>query len=236
VVWSGDYKPFGEVTSTVSTIQNQFRFPGQYYDQESALQYNYHRYYQAKPGRYLTPDPIGLKSGTNLYLYVNNNPINTVDPYGNIGIPGVIVGAISGATGGFISGGWKGALIGSVVGAGVGLFAPIASYTIASTAGNAVSAGSANLFGQLLGNVFDNNPGIQFSPLSLTGAAIGGSFAPLWANISALVMEGSLIAEGIISGALIGYLETVGWLFDNFDEYLSEYNKQLTSQSKYCDK
>jgi uncharacterized protein RhaS with RHS repeats len=31
VVWSADYKPFGEATITVSTITNNLRFPGQYY-------------------------------------------------------------------------------------------------------------------------------------------------------------------------------------------------------------
>jgi RHS protein len=35
VVWAADYKPFGEATITVSTITNNLRFPGQYYDAES---------------------------------------------------------------------------------------------------------------------------------------------------------------------------------------------------------
>jgi RHS repeat-associated protein len=82
VVWSGDYRPFGEVTSGVSTIQNQFQFPGQIYEKETGLHYNYHRYYQPKTGRYVSPDPMGLKGGDNLYSYVSNNPTTRIDPLG----------------------------------------------------------------------------------------------------------------------------------------------------------
>jgi RHS repeat-associated protein len=59
-----------------------FRFAGQYYDEETGLHYNYFRYYDPKTGRYLTPDPIGLAGGTNLCTYAGNNPVNAIDPYG----------------------------------------------------------------------------------------------------------------------------------------------------------
>ena len=45
VVWAADYKPFGQVNETVNVFGNRFRFAGQYYDDESSLHYNYHRYY-----------------------------------------------------------------------------------------------------------------------------------------------------------------------------------------------
>jgi len=45
VVWQADYLPFGEVNVNVVAVENQFRLPGQYYDQETELHYNYHRYY-----------------------------------------------------------------------------------------------------------------------------------------------------------------------------------------------
>ncbi|PIE69795.1 MAG: hypothetical protein CSA21_00300 [Deltaproteobacteria bacterium] len=58
------------------------RFPGQYYDNETGLHYNHHRYYDPQTGRYLSLDPIGLRGGLNLYAYVQNDPVNAVDPTG----------------------------------------------------------------------------------------------------------------------------------------------------------
>jgi RHS repeat-associated protein len=57
-------------------------YAGQYYDSETGLHYNYHRYYDPKLGRYLRADPIGLEGGLNLYSYVQNNPVNYFDPFG----------------------------------------------------------------------------------------------------------------------------------------------------------
>jgi RHS repeat-associated protein len=82
VVWSADYDPFGTATVTVSAVENNMRLPGQYYDSETGLHYNYHRYYDPSVGRYLTPDPIGLAGGINLYAYVGGNPVNRIDPLG----------------------------------------------------------------------------------------------------------------------------------------------------------
>ncbi len=84
VVWSAAYTPLGKAEVAGSSTQtNNFRFPGQYYDQESGLHYNWHRYYDPKTGRYLTADPIGLEKGFNhLYNYALNNPIGMIDPTG----------------------------------------------------------------------------------------------------------------------------------------------------------
>ncbi len=83
MVWLGHYSPFGQVTvDPASTVGNNLRFAGQYNDAETGLHYNWHRYYDPITGRYLTPDPIGLDGGINLYVYAGNNPLRFVDPEG----------------------------------------------------------------------------------------------------------------------------------------------------------
>ena len=57
-------------------------FAGQYYDEETGLHYNFHRYYSPELGRYLTSDPIGVKGGLNSYLYANANPVMLLDKLG----------------------------------------------------------------------------------------------------------------------------------------------------------
>ena len=93
VVWSADYKPFGGVNIATSEVGNNFRFAGQYYDQEIGIHYNWHRYYDPRTGRYLRSDPIGLAGGINLYSYVLNNPINKIDPDAKfvISVPAIVV-------------------------------------------------------------------------------------------------------------------------------------------------
>ena len=70
-------------TATVTTSASGKVFPGQYYDQETGLHYNYFRYYDPETGRYVTADPIGFAGGDlNLYGYVWNNPLNWSDSLG----------------------------------------------------------------------------------------------------------------------------------------------------------
>ncbi len=58
VVWEGEFKPFGEAISVTGTITNNMRFPGQYFDAETGLHYNYFRDYNPVIGRYVQADPI----------------------------------------------------------------------------------------------------------------------------------------------------------------------------------
>jgi len=59
VVWTATYEPFGAVSSiTGSLVENQ-RFPGQWFELEAGLHYNWHRHYDPTLGRYTSPDPLG---------------------------------------------------------------------------------------------------------------------------------------------------------------------------------
>ena len=82
IVWQADHQPFGKAIISTETIENNLRFPGQYFDEESGLHYNYFRYYDPSTGRYISSDPIGLTGGLNTYVYVNDNPVNKIDPDG----------------------------------------------------------------------------------------------------------------------------------------------------------
>jgi RHS repeat-associated protein len=58
------------------------RYPGQYFDAETGLHYNYFRDYEAVAGRYVQSDPIGLKDGPSTYSYVRSSPIYLFDQFG----------------------------------------------------------------------------------------------------------------------------------------------------------
>jgi RHS repeat-associated protein len=55
-----------------STAYTPFRFPGQYFDPETGLHYNYFRHYDPEVARYVTSDPLGLSPAPNPAPYVLN--------------------------------------------------------------------------------------------------------------------------------------------------------------------
>jgi RHS repeat-associated protein len=101
LAWRWDTDPFGTVAPTqnpggLGTFPYNLRFPGQYYQGETGLNYNYFRDYDPQTGRYLESDPIGLNGGINPYAYADGNPISNSDPTGEqIAIEGpVVVGGL----------------------------------------------------------------------------------------------------------------------------------------------
>ncbi|WP_256664779.1 RHS repeat-associated core domain-containing protein [Pseudomonas sp. SZ57] len=88
IMWSAKYRAYGNLaTLDIAEIDNPLRFQGQYFDAETGLHYNRHRYYNPGTGRFLTPDPIKLAGGLNNYQYVPN-PTGWVDPLGLDNCPG----------------------------------------------------------------------------------------------------------------------------------------------------
>nr|WP_286948115.1 RHS repeat-associated core domain-containing protein [Pseudomonas sp. UBA6718] len=82
ILWSVKYRAYGSLAKVeVAEIDNPLRFQGQYFDAETGLHYNRHRYYNPGTGSFLTPDPIKLAGGLNNYQYVTN-PTGWIDPLG----------------------------------------------------------------------------------------------------------------------------------------------------------
>ncbi len=88
VVWRAGYRPFGladvdeDPDSDGQPVSLNLRFPGQYFDAETGLHYNYFRDYDPQSGRYVQSDPIGLGGGLNTYSYVDSNPWKYSDRLG----------------------------------------------------------------------------------------------------------------------------------------------------------
>jgi RHS repeat-associated protein len=81
--WPWLQNPFGEQpASGAGGYTFNLRYPGQYYDSETGLSYNYFRDYEPGTGRYGESDPMGLAAGANTYSYVGTDPLSYIDPFG----------------------------------------------------------------------------------------------------------------------------------------------------------
>jgi RHS repeat-associated protein len=82
VVWRARASVWGVATGrTPAAPSCPLRFPGQYFDPETALNYNNQRYYDPVGARYQSPDPIGLAAAPDDHAYVVN-PTSWIDPLG----------------------------------------------------------------------------------------------------------------------------------------------------------
>lgn len=114
-----DYESYGKLKSTSSSIDNNYKFTGKEYDEESALQYYGARYMDNEIGRFVSVDPATLEiynpdqfekdygrplqpfladpQNLNSYSYVKNNPLKYTDNDGEIFWIPVVLGAIASA-------------------------------------------------------------------------------------------------------------------------------------------
>ena len=81
-VWSAAYDPFGQPWQITGPVEQNLRFPGQYFLIESSLAYNWHRFYDPATGRYTQPDPLRFVDGPSVYGYAEASPMMKVDPTG----------------------------------------------------------------------------------------------------------------------------------------------------------
>lgn len=167
-----EFHPFGTtsyqaVDKTIKAAAKRYRYTGMERDGESGLEYHSARYYLPWLARWLSPDPIGIDDGVNLYLYVHDNPINRHDPtgkwtWGQVAgfAAAVVVGvAITAATGGLgapaviaaIAGGAAGGIAGELVEAAVDRRPTSVGRVIAAGVIGGVTGGLFHGAGQLVG-------------------------------------------------------------------------------------
>ncbi len=89
VMWSADYKPFGEESWISGTLENNEKFVGKEKDKETGLYYFGARYMETKIGRFTTVDPARISEvdlinpqRLNRYAYSLNNPYRYIDSDG----------------------------------------------------------------------------------------------------------------------------------------------------------
>ncbi|MES2832071.1 MAG: glycohydrolase toxin TNT-related protein [Pseudomonadota bacterium] len=91
VVWQarvGDYLNSTPAQgTTLGHVTLNLRGSNQYFDAESGLHYNTHRYFDPVYARYLTPDPLGLAVGPDLYAFGLRRPHTMSDPLGLQPVP-----------------------------------------------------------------------------------------------------------------------------------------------------
>ncbi len=82
VMWSATWTPWGAPHAITGAAVLNARFPGQWFQLESGLHYNWHRHYDPTLGRYTQPDPLGFVDGPSVYVYTRNRSPQAIDSRG----------------------------------------------------------------------------------------------------------------------------------------------------------
>lgn len=185
-------------------------FTGQRFDKESDLYYYNARYYDPELGRFISPDTIVQGPANpqtfNRYTYVNNNPVNNVDPSGH----------------GWFSKLWKkvSGIIGTAVGTAVGIITGnpalgVATYSAiaASGANNFAQSFGANLAGGLVGMGLGKAVGSFWGGEFTAGLAASASGGAAAGALGTAILGGDpgLGALAGLAGGAIGYAGGYVW-------------------------
>ena len=72
------------LSQQVSASGNSYLFTGRRFDNEIGMYYNRNRYYEPRNGRFVSRDPKGYVDGMNIFAYTQNDPANSLDPFGTV--------------------------------------------------------------------------------------------------------------------------------------------------------
>jgi RHS repeat-associated protein len=86
---------YDEYGVNAAANQGRFRYTGQMWLHEIGLYYYKARMYDPEIGRFLQTDPIGYEDGMNWYAYVENDPLNNLDPTGEFIVQILVVAGLA---------------------------------------------------------------------------------------------------------------------------------------------
>ena len=194
-----DYDSFGNIIGdTNPSFEVPFGFASGLHDRDAGLVRFGFRDYDPDVGRWTAKDPILFAGGdTDLYGYCLSNPVNLIDPNGQVGIAGAIIGATAGAYGGFLSGIQSG-----------NVWSSIAAGAVGGVAGGLVGIAFPQL-GEVIGGMVGGMIGGALG--GATGKALSVPCASLgdigWAAGKGL---GIGVVAGVIGGTVTGAATSIG--------------------------
>ena len=178
------YDAFGNVLSDTNAGFQPFGFAGGLYEPETGLVRFGVRDYEARTGRWTSKDPLLFRAGDgNLYRYAGADPVNLIDPSGELAIITVVaIGAgLSGAIYSLTADCWTpqgfaGAVAGGAVAALVPALAAAALPAAAGTAAAVFLGLHTGMIGGVLGH-FTNSAisGMDLDVANTLGSMLGGA-------------------------------------------------------------
>jgi RHS repeat-associated protein len=213
-----DYDSFGNILADSNpTFDVPFGFAGGVHDRDTGLVRFGFRDYDPDIGRWTAKDPIGFTGGNlDLYGYCLSDPVNLVDPSGQFGGAGFVIGIFAGAYGGFLTGIQQGDILtgvfaaatGAMVGGLVGIVAPHLSATVGGMFAGVVGG----MAGATL-SVYGSNPcpsPWDYAEAILKGGLIGGVTGFMGGGVVASAATVGATGTAVhVGGAMIA--APVGW-------------------------